>query len=66
MSVVNHKTATEGVAKVMMKDLDQARVAQYVDTVRQVQDITRKCPNLFVLTGSRPIVNLSPKLKQVG
>ena len=52
MSVPNHK--------------DQARVVQYVETVRQVQDITGKSPTLFLLTGGRPITNLSSNIKKLG
>ena len=64
-SVLNHKTAMEGVTKVILEPLDQARVVQYVETVRQAQDITGKSPTLFLLTGGRTITNQSSKIKKL-
>ena len=66
MSVENHKTALEGVAKVILQPVDQARVVQYIDTVRQVQDVKSVTQNLFILTGGRAIRNMSTKLKKLG
>jgi hypothetical protein len=38
MHVENHKTALEGFAKVILDPIDHARVIQYVDTVRPLQN----------------------------
>ena len=66
MGVVNHKTAMEGVAKVTLDPIDQARVCLYQETVRDVQDVTGDSPLLFLLTGSRAVSNLSSRVKRVG
>ena len=55
MNVENHKTAMEGVAKVMLQPLDHARVTQYVGCVRPLQDVHKSSSNLFLLTGGRVI-----------
>ena len=66
MHVENHKTAVEGVAKVMMDSVDHGRVLQYMDTVRGVQLGKNECDLLFVLCGGKCLGNLSSKLKCVG
>ena len=66
MSVENHKTAVEGVAKVVLDGVDHGRVIQYLETVRRRQVGDKEVENLFVLSGGRPIVNLSSKIKAIG
>ena len=66
MSVEHHKTALEGVAKVVMDAVDHGRVVLYVDTIRNVQVDKTDTNNLFILTGGRPLGNLSSKIKSIG
>ena len=66
MSVENHKTAVEGVANVVLDGVDHGRVIQYLETVRRRQVGDKEVENLFVLSGGRPIVNLSSKIKAIG
>ena len=66
MSVEHHKTALEGVAKVVMEAVDHGQVVHYVDTIRKVQVSKRDSNNLFVLTGGHPLGNLSSKIKSIG
>ena len=66
MSVEHHKTALEGVAKVVMEAVDHGRVVLYVDTIRNVQVGKTDTNNLFVLNGGRPLGNLSSKIKSIG
>ena len=73
MSVEHHKTALEGVAKVVMEAVDHGRVVHYVDnsedyvdTIRNVQVCKTDTNNLFVLTGGCLLGNLSSKIKSIG
>ena len=58
MSVEHHKTALEGVAKVVMKAVDHGQVVHYVDTIRNVQVGKTDTNNLFVLTGGLSSSNI--------
>jgi hypothetical protein len=66
MAVENHKTAVEGVAKVVMDPVDHGRVIHYIETVRRVQVGESGSCKLFVLSGGRSVENLSSKLKTIG
>ena len=66
MHVEHHKTAVEGVAKVIMDSVDHGRVLHYVHTVRQVQLGGSESDLLFVRSGGMPLGNLSLKAKSVG
>ena len=63
MSVEHHKTATEGL---VLDAVDHGRVLHYIDTIRMVQVGKTDSKKLFVLTGGRPLGNLSSKLKLIG
>ena len=68
MHVEEHKTAMEGVAKVVMDTVDHERVFHYVATVRKAQigEGSTDPKTLFVLCGGRGIKSLSSRLKVVG
>jgi hypothetical protein len=67
MHVEEHKTAMEGVAKVVMDTVDHERVFHYVATVRKAQigEGSTDPKTLFVLCGGRGIKSLSSRLKVV-
>ena len=66
MHIEHHKTAVEGVTKVIMDSVDHGRVLHYVHTVRQVQLGGSESDLLFLLSGGRHLGNLSSKAKSVG
>ena len=66
MSVEHHKTATQGVAKVVLDAVDHGRVLHYIHTIRMVQVGKTDSKKLFVLTSGRQLGNLSSKLKSIG
>ena len=53
MHVEDHKTATEGVAKVVMDGIDHGRVVHYADTVREMHSsetaVTLECCLCYVV-----------------
>ena len=66
MSVVNHKTSLDGVAKVVLEGVDHARIIQYKSTIRILQDTGKSSPLLLVLCGGHPLTNLSSRVKALG
>lgn len=66
VSVREHKTALEGYAKLVLDGTDHCRIIQYKATVRKLQDSDGKSPQLFLLSGGRPLTHLSSRIQSFG
>ncbi len=66
MRVLQHKTARQGPARLVMTPREHRSISQYVQCVRPLLDPTNMRDKVFLLPGPRPLCQVTRRMQTVG